>query len=112
MDTIKSTIDTLSLIDTIVLVQDTTHIHKIIIDQIQTSGTSGNFDIISVISGAIAALAALTAIFLTYRSNKQERESRRPYFTLEAPGFKQKDTGLRLHLSIVEIIRRINSKVK
>ncbi len=101
MDTIKSIIDTIAFTGTIVIVKDTTHVQKIIIDQIQTSSASGNFDTISVISGAIAALAAMIAIFLTYRSNKQERESKRPYFTIEAPGFKQIGTGLRLQITFI-----------
>lgn len=101
MDTIRSIVDTISSIDTITFVQDTTHIQKIIIEQIQTSSESGDFAIISVVSGAIAALAAMIAIILTYRSNKQERESKRPYFTVEAPGFKQIGTALRLQITFI-----------
>lgn len=101
MDTIKNIIDTIIFTGTIVIVKDTTHVQKIIIDQIQTSSASGNFDTISVISGAIAALAAMIAIFLTYRSNKQERESERPYITIEAPGFKQIGTALRLQITFI-----------
>lgn len=95
MDTIRN------IVDTITFVQDTAHIHKIFIDQIQTSSESGNFGIISVVSGAIAALAAMIAIILTYRSNKQERESKRPYFTIEAPGFKHKNTDLMLQITFI-----------
>ena len=101
MDTIRIIVDTLSCTDKIAFAKDTIHIRKIIINQIQTSSESSYFDIISVVSGAIAALAAMIAIIITYRSNKQERESKRPYFTLEAPGFKQIGTTLRLQITFI-----------
>lgn len=101
MDSITSTNDTLSLTDTITMVQDTAQIHRIIIEPIQSSSSSGNFELIGVISGAIAALAALTAIYLTYRNNKRDREAKRPYFTLLAPGFKQIENRLRLQITFI-----------
>jgi len=99
MDSIISKIDTLSLTDTITMVKDTIQTKKTLIEQIQVSSSSSNFELIGVISGAVAALAALTAIFLTYRSNKLDRESRRPYFTLSSPGFKKISNNLRLQIT-------------
>lgn len=100
-DKIESKIDTISYIDSLVFVQDTTNINKVVLDQIQTSSEYGNFEIISVVSGAIAALAAMIAVILTFLSNKQERKSKRPYFTLKEPGFKRIDNGSRLQVTFI-----------
>lgn len=58
-----------------------------------------NFEFVSVISGVIASISALISINLTYQSNKKERESKRPYFTIKAPGFKQLDKCLRFQIT-------------
>lgn len=44
--------------------------------------------IVATISGAIAAIAALLTVYQASSSSKEERESKRPYFTLSAPGIK------------------------
>lgn len=94
-------IDTAFLSDTITTLNDSVQTHRIVIENIQSSNSSNNFELIGVISGAVAAIAALFAIFLTYRSNKLDRESKRPYFTLLAPGFKQIQDALRLQITFI-----------
>tara|TARA_B110000902_G_C14051698_1_gene491950 strand:- start:107 stop:751 length:645 start_codon:yes stop_codon:yes gene_type:complete len=112
MDTTTIVIDTLQSMDTIEIFQDSIHIHKIILDHTQVTGDSDTFGIVSVVSGAIAALAALIAIYLTTRSNKQERESKRPYFTIEAPGFKQIGENLRLQITFINSGNHLANKFK
>ena len=70
--------------------------------KLKSYSMSGNYiQLISVVSGAIAALAALVAIFLTFRSQKLDREAKRPYFVIEAPGFKKIEQGLRLQITFI-----------
>ena len=87
--------------DIITIVQDIVQIHRIFIEPIQLSSTSANFELIGVVSGTIAALAALAAICLTYLNNKRDREAKRPYFTIAAPGFKQIENNLRLQITFI-----------
>ncbi len=101
MEILTNKIDTVFLTNTIASIKDSIETHKIVIEQIQSNGSSNNFELIGVLSGAIAAIAALIAIFLTYRNNRLERNSKRPYFTLLAPGFKQLQNILRLQITFI-----------
>lgn len=101
MENIESKSYYLPLNDTLTIVQDTEQIHRIFIEPIKLSSTSGDFETIGVVSGAIAALAALATICLTYHNNKRDREAKRPYFTIVDPGFKQIKNNLRLQITFI-----------
>jgi hypothetical protein len=100
MNYIINTIDTLSFPDTLGIIKDTLQ-NPQIIGQIQNESLLSYFDLIAVISGVIAALAALVSIILTYWNNKTDRESKRPYFIIEAPGFKQIQNTIRLQITFI-----------
>jgi hypothetical protein len=100
MEALNSIIDTISYAKTALLIKDTSNVHNIISDQIQTSSAS---DIVSSVSAAIAALAAMIAIIITYISSKQERESKRPYFTILEPGFQVMSTNYRIQITFMNI---------
>lgn len=44
--------------------------------------------VISSVSGAVAAIAAMIAVYQSRASAKDERTSKRPYFTISTPGIK------------------------
>jgi len=94
-------INFLALTDSIAIIKDTIHNHEITLNCTHVCNSTTNYELVSVVSGAIAALAALTSIVLTYINSKSDRESKRPYFTLEAPGFKQMPTRLRLQIMFI-----------
>jgi hypothetical protein len=50
------------------------------------SGTT--WAIVSAVSGMISALAAMFAVYQAVTAQRAEREAKRPYFTIEAPGIK------------------------
>jgi hypothetical protein len=58
---------------------------KVIVNFITNEKT---WAIVAAVSGAIAAIAAMLTIYQASSSSREERESRRPYFTLAAPGIK------------------------
>lgn len=44
--------------------------------------------IVAAISGAVAAIAASLTVYQAISASREDRESKRPYFTLSAPGIK------------------------
>jgi len=54
------------------------------------SGVSNNdlYTTISAIAAAVSAIAALITIIIAVKSQRAERNKNRPYFIIEAPGFK------------------------
>ena len=44
--------------------------------------------IVSALSGAVAALAAMVTVYQAVTAARADREAKRPYFTIEAPGIK------------------------
>lgn len=101
MDSILGIIDTIFSADTLLKINDYLQLNDKIMEELNSNHSTNYVQLVSVISGAIAALAALVAIYLTFISQKTEREYKRPYFVIEAPGFKPLDKAIRLQITFI-----------
>ncbi|CBE69247.1 MAG: hypothetical protein F9K13_06340 [Candidatus Methylomirabilis oxygeniifera] len=73
--------------------------------------------IVSAVSGMVAALAATFTVYQAMTTTREDREAKRPYFTIEAPGIKPlpKSPPYRIQITMrnvgVHPATRLNGKI-